>query len=72
MIESELKDIASKRLDRELIATKDVWCTFDAHCDDYVVELKCRRTHYPTQLIEYKKFKANSNLADESERTFYT
>jgi len=70
MIESELRDIANKRLNRELIATKDVWCTFDAHCDDYVVELKCRRTHYPTQLIEYKKFKANSNLADESGKEF--
>jgi hypothetical protein len=70
MIESELRDIASKRLDTDLIATKDVYCTFDAHCDDYVVELKCRRTHYPTQLIEYKKFKANNDQADESGKEF--
>jgi hypothetical protein len=50
--------------------TKDKFCTFDAYSYDYVVEFKCRRTHYDTQLIEYKKYKANLDQADESGKEF--
>ena len=70
MTQSELQDVASERLDIGLIATKNKYCTFDAYSDDYVVELKCRRTHYDTQLIEYKKFSVNIDQADESGKEF--
>jgi outer membrane protein assembly factor BamE (lipoprotein component of BamABCDE complex) len=59
MTQEELQDISSKKLGIVMTPTKDKFCTFDAHSYDYVVEFKCRRTHYDTQLIEYKKYKAN-------------
>mgnify|MGYP003650880561 FL=1 len=70
MTQSELQDIASKKLGTSLTATKDKYCTFDAYDDKYVVEFKCRRTHYATQLIEHKKFTANLDQAEESGREF--
>jgi hypothetical protein len=70
MTQSELQDIASKKLGTSLTATEDKYCTFDAYSDDYVVEFKCRRTHYSTQLIEHKKFTANLDQANESEKEF--
>lgn len=70
MTQSELQDIASKKLGTSLTATKDKYCTFDAYDDSYVVEFKCRRTHYDTQLIEHKKFTANLDQASESGKEF--
>tara|TARA_R110002167_G_scaffold24577_2_gene86209 strand:- start:4786 stop:5169 length:384 start_codon:yes stop_codon:yes gene_type:complete len=70
LTQSELQDIASEKLDTSLTSTKDKYCTFDAHGDDYVIELKCRRAHYDTQLIEYKKFIANIDQANESGKEF--
>ena len=70
MIQEELQGIASKRMGTRMITTKNKFCTFDAYADDYVVEFKCRRKHYDTQLIEYKKFIANLDQADESGREF--
>ena len=43
--------------------TEDDFCRWDAENDKYIVELKCRRTHYNTQIIEYGKFDA---LVDEA------
>jgi hypothetical protein len=70
MTQEELQDISSKKLGIVMTPTKDKFCTFDAHSYDYVVEFKCRRTHYDTQLIEYKKYKANLEQADESGKEF--
>ena len=70
MKQSELQDIASKKLGTSLTATEDKYCTFDAYSDSYVVEFKCRRTHYDTQLIEHKKFTANLDQANESGKEF--
>jgi tRNA(Leu) C34 or U34 (ribose-2'-O)-methylase TrmL len=70
MTQSELQDIASKKLGTSLTATEDKYCTFDAYSDSYVVEFKCRRTHYDTQLIEHKKFTANLDQANESGKEF--
>jgi len=70
MTQDELQEIASKRLGTRMIQTQDKFCTFDAYSDNYVLEFKCRRAHYDTQLIEYKKFLANLDQADESGREF--
>ena len=70
MTQEELQDISSKKLGIVMTPTKDKFCTFDAYSYDYVVEFKCRRTHYDTQLIEYKKYKANLDQADESGKEF--
>ena len=70
MTQEELQWIAVDKLKTSITATTDVYCTFDGYSEDYVIEFKCRRTHYPTQLIEYKKFKANNDQADESGKEF--
>ncbi len=70
MTQSELQDIASRKLGTSLSATADKYCTFDAYDDAYVVEFKCRRTHYDTQMIEHKKFTANLEEANSSGKEF--
>jgi hypothetical protein len=70
MTQEELQWIAVDKLKTSITATTDVYCTFDGYSEDYVIEFKCRRKHYPTQLIEYKKFKSNSDQADESGKEF--
>jgi len=70
MTQEELQNISSKKLGIRLTPTEDKFCTFDAHSDDYVVEFKCRRAHYDTQLIEYKKYMANLDQADQSGKEF--
>ena len=70
MTQEELQGIAIDRLKTPITATTDEFCTFDGHSDDYVIEFKCRRAHYNTQLIEYKKYKANLDQADESGKEF--
>tara|TARA_B100001146_G_C16032144_1_gene369841 strand:- start:57 stop:440 length:384 start_codon:yes stop_codon:yes gene_type:complete len=70
MTQDELQAIASKRLGTIMTQTQDKFCTFDAHSNDYVLEFKCRRAHYDTQLIEHKKFVTNLDQADESGREF--
>ena len=68
MTQSELQDIASKKLGTSLTETKDKYCTVDAYDNKYVVACKCSRTHYATQLIEHKKFTANLDQTEESGR----
>ena len=38
-----------------IVKTEDTYCRWDAENDSYLVELKARRAHYPTQIIEYCK-----------------
>ena len=38
-----------------IVKTEDTYCRWDAESDKYLVELKARRAHYPTQIIEYCK-----------------
>ena len=70
MTQDELQDIVGKRLGTKLTATTDKYCSFDSYDDSYVIELKCRRKHYATQLIEYQKLCRNKNTADESGKEF--
>lgn len=70
MTQEELQLIAVDRLKTLITATTDEFCTFDGHSDEYVIEFKCRRTHYDTQLIEHKKYTANLDQADESGKEF--
>ena len=70
MTQEELQHIAAVRLDTPITATINEFCTFDGHSDEYVIEFKCRRTHYDTQLIEHKKYTANLDQADESGKEF--
>ena len=70
MTQDELQDIIGKRLGTELTATTDRYCSFDSYDDNYVIELKCRRTHYDTQLIEHRKYIRNKKTADESGKEF--
>ena len=70
MTQEELQWIAVDKLKTSITATEDEFCTFDGHSKDYVIEFKCRRAHYDTQLIEYKKYKANLDQADESGKEF--
>ena len=70
MTQDELQAIASKRLDTTITPTTDRFCNFDGFSGDYVLEFKCRRAHYDTQLIEYKKFMWNIGNANESGKEF--
>jgi len=70
MTQEELQWIAVDRLGTSITATTDEFCTFDGYSDEYVIEFKCRRKHYDTQLIEHKKYTANLDQADESGKEF--
>ena len=70
MTQEELQLIAVDRLKTLITATTDEFCTFDGYSDEYVIEFKCRRKHYDTQLIEHKKYTANLDQADESGKEF--
>jgi hypothetical protein len=70
MTQEELQWIAVDKLGTSITATTDEFCTFDGYSDEYVIEFKCRRKHYDTQLIEHKKYKANLDQADESGKEF--
>ena len=60
MIEEELLDYVNRKLELQLKDTNaDQYCPYDAYDDKYTVELKCRRKHYDTQMIEALKL---SNL----------
>ena len=48
----------------------DQYCRWDAESDKYLAELKCRRTHYDTQLIERPKFDNVMKEAEGSGREF--
>lgn len=51
----------------DLRTMEDTMSRWDCISDDkeYVIELKCRRTHYPTLLIEKKKYDALIEKAGE-------
>lgn len=70
MTQEELQLIAVDKLGTSITATTDEFCTFDGYSDEYVIEFKCRRKHYDTQLIEHKKYTANLDQADESGKEF--
>lgn len=56
--ESKLLEYVNERLTLDLVSTKaDQYCPYDAYSDHYTVELKCRRKHYDTQMIEAQKIK---------------
>ncbi len=58
MRESELLTLLNDKMGLDLESTKeDKYCSYDAYDDKYTVELKCRRKHYSTQLIEELKLK---------------
>lgn len=70
MTQEELQLIAVDKLGTSITATTDEFCTFDGYSNEYVIEFKCRRKHYDTQLIEHKKYTANLDQADESGKEF--
>ena len=59
MNEKKLLDYVNDKLSLCLNSTNgvDQYCPYDAYDDHYTVELKCRRKHYPEQMIEYHKIK---------------
>jgi len=66
MNEQELLELVNETHKWELKKTAQTFCRWDAENEDYIVELKARSTHYPTQIIEYGKFDA---LMEESGKT---
>lgn len=69
MNEEELLDWLNKTFERlQLVKTKDKCCRWDAENANYVVELKARRAHYDTQIIEWSKYEAVTEEAESSGR----
>jgi len=48
----------------------DRFCRWDAESDKYLAELKCRRTHYDTQMIEYDKLDCVKAESDKTGKEF--
>ena len=63
MTEAELLARVEEVFKWGITKTEDTYCRWDAESDDYLVELKARRAHYNTQIIEYPKLDA---LMDEA------
>ena len=71
MNEKELLDVLNDEFKLELKSTcEDTFCRFDADNDTYMAELKCRRAHYNTQMIEYDKLDFIKTEADKTNRDF--
>lgn len=71
MNEKELLEVINTEFKLGLESTcEDTFCRHDADNNQYMAELKCRRTHYDTQLIEYDKLDAVKARADETNREF--
>lgn len=71
MTEKELLDILNDEHGLGLTHTdKDQYCRWDASSDKYLAELKCRRTHYDTQMIEYAKLDCVKEEADRTNKEF--
>lgn len=71
MNEAGLLDILNNTHNLELESTgKNKFCRWDAESDKYLAELKCRRTHYDTQMIEYDKLDCVKAEADKTNREF--
>lgn len=71
MTEKELLDELNGTHNLELESTgKNKFCRWDAESDKYLAELKCRRTHYDTQMIEYDKLDCVKAEADKTNREF--
>lgn len=68
MNEQELLELVNKTHLWDLEKTANTFCRWDAENVDYVVELKARRAHYSTQIIEYSKFDSIVDAAVSSER----
>lgn len=49
--------------------TENTYCRWDAESDSYLVELKSRRAHYNTQIIEYCKLDALMAEASKQDKT---
>lgn len=53
----------------DITKTEDTYCRWDAESPDYLVELKARRAHYNTQIIEYSKLESLMDEAGKQEKT---
>jgi len=71
MNESELLEELNSKFNLELESTeRNKFCRWDAFSDKYLAELKCRRAHYNTQMIEYDKLDCVKAEADKTDRDF--
>lgn len=71
MNEKELLEILNTEFKLELESTKkDRFCRWDATSAQYLTELKCRRAHYDTQMIEYDKLDCVKEEADKTGKEF--
>lgn len=68
MNEKELLQLVNEFYGSSLIKCEDQFSRWDADDEQHVVELKCRETHYDTQIIEYIKYDAVMQEANKSER----
>lgn len=71
MTQQELLDLLNNEHSLGLEDTdKDKFCRWDAYSDKYLAELKCRRAHYNTQMIEYDKLDCVKAEADKTDKEF--
>jgi len=70
MTQNELLEVLNTKNLNLKGTEKDQYCRWDAESDKYLAELKCRRTHYDTQLIEYDKLRAVKEEADKQGKDF--
>ena len=71
MNEKELLEQLNTEFKLGLESTKkDKFCRWDATSAQYLAELKCRRAHYDTQMIEYDKLDCVKEEADKTGKEF--
>lgn len=71
MTEQELLEELNDRFKLNLTNTgDDAFCRWDATSPQYLAELKCRRAHYTTQMIEYDKLDCVKAEADKTDKEF--
>jgi hypothetical protein len=70
MTELQITEYLNKNYKMSLKLADDKFSSYDAECDEYIVEYKSRRKYYPTKQIECLKLFTNFQKAELSHRQF--
>tara|TARA_Y100000593_G_C4238522_1_gene300857 strand:- start:595 stop:996 length:402 start_codon:yes stop_codon:yes gene_type:complete len=70
MTEAKTIGLLNSLFDLKLKKAKGRFCTYDAEDSKHIVEIKNRRSYYPTKMIEASKLFTNFQKAQKSNKYF--
>ena len=70
MTEAKTKGLLNSLFDLKLKKAKGKFCSYDAEDSKHIVEIKNRRSYYPTKMIEASKLFTNFQKAQKLNKYF--